>query len=446
MLPDPAAEPSSEAHASGVRLPVAVLSSLALLQAALVFAASGSLSTRIIAAGLTLAGVFVRLRTLGILAGLIVVNFCVHLAVMTPPIPYRVAHVTVLALYGAVALAGLATAIFPRLRFTPALALTSTLALALVTTEIVIGQVAPEAVLGQTVKWRGGPQADPVLGDIYPPYGLLGTVYPSNPRSYFEQEGASASSGFAVTYSLNALGCRGRDHPIPRPPGRRRILVLGGSSVFGVGVREADTLAARLERSLDAGSQQAEPPGYDVINCGEPGYGTREQRLFYEQMVSRYEAPLVIVVVTDHDNLSHRDELQLGYGRPTPKFEKFLLSARLLQYARHEGGRPFDYSTVAVELGKLGASCRARDARLAVVLFGSADLSRHWNDLVRAVSERFQGTDVPVLDLGLVLLKEQAGGNLTVHPLDPNLNEIAHRIAAESTERFLRRWKLVGRI
>jgi hypothetical protein len=295
------------------------------------------------------------------------------------------------------------------------------------------------------VKWIGGPQADPALGEIYAPYSVLQSLYPDNPRGYFGEIQSSVPASppeYSVSYSLNALGCRGRDYPIPRPPGRRRVLVLGSSNAFGVGVHESDTFAPRLERLLTPPGTPADK-GYDVINCGAPGYGTREQRLFYEQVAWRYEPDVVLVAMSDRDNLSRREEERLGYVADRAKYDRLLLSARLYQYARHEGRRPFEYSGAMEELSRLNQACRIRGARLAVVVFRNADLSPRWRDLVTAVSMKFQGTDVPVLDLGPALLKVRPARDLVVHPLDANPNEIAHRVAAEEIERLLRRHGLV---
>jgi len=425
---------------------VLLLSVLASLQAILVVMSGGGSITGTVAIGLTIAGIFVRLPSLSILAGLIVANFAAHVAAMAQPLPYRIAHVAIFAMYGAVALAGLAANVL-KVRFAPAFGVASMLALAFVAAETLIEQLAPPAVLGRArMRWDGGPLADPVFGDIYPPYALMQTVYPDNPRGYFDASPSQNTAGsfeYSITYSLNALGCRGPDYVIPRPRERRRILVLGGSSAFGVGVREADTFAARLEKALNAVPQNSGQAGHDVINCGANGYGTREQRLFYEQIAFRYSADVVVLTMTDRDNLSRQDELRLGYVHQSAEYERLLLTARLIQYARHEGRRPFDYSSTLEELSKLDASCRARGARLVVVLFGSSRISPHWSYFVNVVSPKIQGT-INVLDLGPALLMDDPAKVLTVHPLDANPNEIAHRVAAEDIEHFLRRQGLIG--
>lgn len=67
-----------------------------------------------------------------------------------------------------------------------------------------------------------------------------------------------------AVYQFNQWGLRGQDFPLLPPTGVRRVLLLGGTTVFGLGVRESDTLARRLENRLNEG--QSGP--YQVINAG----------------------------------------------------------------------------------------------------------------------------------------------------------------------------------
>jgi hypothetical protein len=440
-------ETSKQPRGADVRLPILVLSLLAALQAVLVLVTGTGVVTKVMAVGLALLGFSGRLRTLWVLTALIVLNLFVHLARITPPFPYRLADVAVLALYTSAALAGLAAAFF-EVRFATALAATTTLAVMLVASEMLIERFMPPNVVSPVqIAWSGTPQSDPGLGDVYPPYAVMRSVYPDNPRGYFMADRAAAASTsrsqYSVTYSLNALGCRGHDYAIPRPHGRGRILVLGNSTAFGVGVHEADTFAARLERSL-AGVPARAGSGYDVINCGTRGYGTREQRLFYEQIASRYEPDVLLLTMTDADNLSRRDELRLGYQYEHAKYESLLLSARMLRYARHEGRRPYDYSGVQREVSVLAGASNSHGTRLVVVLFGSADLSLHWTEFTRTVAGKLGESDIPALDLGPALVKDSLAEDLRVHDLDLSPNEVAHRVATDEIERFLRRSGLVG--
>ena len=57
---------------------------------------------------------------------------------------------------------------------------------------------------------------------------------------------------FSVRYRINALGFRDAPRRVAKPPGTRRVLVLGDSHAAGWGVEQNETFAARLEAHLGA--------------------------------------------------------------------------------------------------------------------------------------------------------------------------------------------------
>ena len=64
---------------------------------------------------------------------------------------------------------------------------------------------------------------------------------------------------YAPTLGLNRSGYRGRLVGA-KQPGERRVVMLGGSTTFGFGVRPTETIAAELQRRL----------GVIVVNLGYP--------------------------------------------------------------------------------------------------------------------------------------------------------------------------------
>ena len=75
---------------------------------------------------------------------------------------------------------------------------------------------------------------------------------------------------FRTRVRINDKGLRGRDYPYERVAGRRRILVLGDSFVFGYGVEQEEIFTTVLEGLL---------PATEVINAGVSGYGTDQDLL-----------------------------------------------------------------------------------------------------------------------------------------------------------------------
>ena len=241
---------------------------------------------------------------------------------------------------------------------------------------------------------------------------------------------------FFVSYRFNALGFRGPDYAIPAPEGTFRILALGDSYTQGFGVHEEDTFAAQLESRLNAAAgMRGQPLRFEVINSGVGGYSTEQERLSYESFSSAYEPQVVLLTMVFNDDLSFVDEVRLGYVPELAEPPLSNLWARINKLRQPE--RTYDYSSCVRELLLLDESCRRRGARLAVVIFRHASWVP-WPRLVDDVNEGVRGTGIPVLDLGPTLLRNHRPEELVVHRTDGHPNEIAHRLAAEEIERFLR--------
>lgn len=98
--------------------------------------------------------------------------------------------------------------------------------------------------------------------------------------------------------SINAQGFRGADWSLPRAPGRRRVLVLGGSVAYGWGVpSDGETIPARVERALAASGVQAE-----VWNAGVIAYASTQELILLETELLQY-APDAVVLLDGWNDL-----------------------------------------------------------------------------------------------------------------------------------------------
>lgn len=79
-----------------------------------------------------------------------------------------------------------------------------------------------------------------------------------------------------VVYQFNQWGLRGPEFPLVAPNGVRRILLLGGTRTFGLGVGEKDTLSTRLQTLLN----EKRPGLFQVINGGLWALSPEEQWAF----------------------------------------------------------------------------------------------------------------------------------------------------------------------
>ena len=119
---------------------------------------------------------------------------------------------------------------------------------------------------------------------------LLGWSKPRGARGVIERP------EYTVELEINHLGLRGPERGHAKPPGVKRVLLLGDSFVEGYTVAEEATVRAALERRLA-------PEGrVEVINGGTHGYSTDQQLLFF-RAEGRHYAPDEVVLLFYYNDL-----------------------------------------------------------------------------------------------------------------------------------------------
>lgn len=111
---------------------------------------------------------------------------------------------------------------------------------------------------------------------------LLGWVLPPSSHSYT----------IDAPVSVNSLGLRDDELAFEKPAGERRILCLGDSFTFALGVRFEDLYVQQLERMLN---ERHAPPRFQAINAGVAGYNTRQELIYLRTDGLRLEPDLVTV-------------------------------------------------------------------------------------------------------------------------------------------------------
>lgn len=104
----------------------------------------------------------------------------------------------------------------------------------------------------------------------------------------------------------SAEGLRGHE---PRPEARLRILALGDSCTFGLGVEDAESYPAQLQQLFD---NETLPRAVDVRNGGIPGYTAFQGRRALEQWLPRFQPHLVTVCFgfNDADRWDNRSDAE----------------------------------------------------------------------------------------------------------------------------------------
>jgi hypothetical protein len=260
---------------------------------------------------------------------------------------------------------------------------------------------------------------------------------------------------------INARGYRDLDRAIPKPAGVRRVVCLGDSFTWGVGVLFDDAWPQRVERLLvrDGGR-------WEAVNLGEPGLNTAQEasKLANEGFAYEPDAVVVAYVLNDSEDVNAAEvrrasdwlaEHHAG-GKPESWLDRTALvplalgriQATFENRRRIAGFRSMyaeDYRGWAAARGALrtmGGLCSSRGVPLVVAifpLFGNAlDESYPFTAEHDKVGQAAAAAGARVLDLlpqyrGLDWRLLVADGANDEHP-----NEIAHRIAAQAIAREVR--------
>ena len=99
--------------------------------------------------------------------------------------------------------------------------------------------------------------------------------------------------GCDVDLRFSREGLRGPDRPYAKPPGVKRIALVGDSMVAAVATAEERTLAVRLERLLAASRPESR---WEVLNAGVSSSSTGSELALYRAVLERYAPDLVLLV------------------------------------------------------------------------------------------------------------------------------------------------------
>jgi lysophospholipase L1-like esterase len=170
--------------------------------------------------------------------------------------------------------------------------------------------------------------------------------------------------------SINSHGLRDREYKWDKPPGVKRILVLGDSFAWGYGVADSEIFTEVLERELAGGKQS-----WQVLNSGVSGWGTDQEYLFLNSEGFRYSPDIVILAffcVNDPTNNGHWEQ----YGLRKPVFRSTNLDLANVPVPQPgtssvlilTADAPIDVTVAIVR--SMADQCESRGVPLVVLKFG----------------------------------------------------------------------------
>ena len=141
--------------------------------------------------------------------------------------------------------------------------------------EILLRSVAPQSLNGTSIRGEHFSATDSILGYRYVPGAVWRFRHPE----------------YEVEYAINGEGFRdAKPHPVPKPPGTQRVLLLGDSFTFGQGVAYEETWPVLAERELERGGAKV-----DLVKAGVQGMDTRTEYILLRRHARRYQPDAVVV-------------------------------------------------------------------------------------------------------------------------------------------------------
>lgn len=169
--------------------------------------------------------------------------------------------------------------------------------------------------------------------------------------------------------SINSKGLRDREYPYAKPPGVKRILVLGDSYTWGYGVEDDAIFTEVLERRL-----AKDGANWEVLNSGVSGWGTDQEYLWFKREGVKYQPDLVIVAFFIlNDPYNNIGSVQYSLGKPVFLNTNLTeLRPPVLRPGKMKedvpGLSPLNMS--AALLRAIGQTCDDHGARMLVIKFG----------------------------------------------------------------------------
>jgi hypothetical protein len=134
--------------------------------------------------------------------------------------------------------------------------------------------------------------------------------YELKPGAHYE--GSSPNPRF-YEVNIDEFGARFPTHEETKAPGTFRVLAVGGSTLYGAGVNDEETIPAALERRLRAGIRtDRATPRFEVWNFGTSAYTLGQATHLARRKLAELDPDLILV---QHHNRGQR--AFLGYQDPS---------------------------------------------------------------------------------------------------------------------------------
>jgi len=284
-------------------------------------------------------------------------------------------------------------------------------------------------------------------------------------RPWIDELGAAQALTTRADYRQNRLGLRDDDFASPKPAGLRRLLVLGDSFTFGLGVRDdAAPFPEQLERRLAPLARRAGHAGLEVHNGGIPGSLTGDWVALFDRAAPALEPDALLIVfflrdgtrtgsipdffgevhaeITLRNRASRLYQLSFLYRWIRDGRDRLEVASRYTQRFRDayfgSESDTSEWRAAQANLRALRDRARARGIPAGLALFPvlvNLDGEYPFESIGALLADFARESRIPVLDL-LEAFRGRRDAELWVSSTDQHPNAEGHRVAAEALAPF----------
>ncbi|MGQ0722789.1 MAG: SGNH/GDSL hydrolase family protein [Candidatus Eiseniibacteriota bacterium] len=260
-----------------------------------------------------------------------------------------------------------------------------------------------------------------------------------------------------VRLRTNSFGMADREYTVERPPGTRRIGVIGDSVVQGLGATAGKSFEARLEEMLGADRPAADVERYELLNFAVGGYRVTQMLWVVDEIAPRFSPQAYLIVCSDltvfrkwgdHVGQLVHDGIDLHY----PFLEELAVRADLrpdddpatldAKLAPHRN------ETVRWAMETMRRRAREEGAEVVAVLVPTVGEPVEIAERFEGVPELFAQLDIPCVNLldtfeGVADLEPYRLGRFNYHPSDLGHELLAQRLL-ERLKANPRAWSIVA--
>lgn len=153
-----------------------------------------------------------------------------------------------------------------------------------------------------------------------------------DPELIYEPTPGAVGYGQRDYVRINSAGFRDDEYELEKPPGTERIVVLGDSISFAIGLRSEERFSELLEADLAQGEAAVE-----VLNLGVSGYDTLQEIAFLRRVGLAYDPDLVVVTFCVNDLGIH--SIAGSYIRRAQGYDGLLYRLRVVQFLAQQRDR-----------------------------------------------------------------------------------------------------------